>query len=94
MPRQIRIEYPGASDHIMSRGDRREDIFYDDVDRQDFPKTSTEDRQNAVFQVHAYWLMRNHFHLILETPQGNFEWVARATRPYRPATGRTERAKR
>jgi hypothetical protein len=36
MPRQRRVEYPGALYHVMSRGDRREDIFLDDVDRHDF----------------------------------------------------------
>jgi putative transposase len=36
VPRKIRIQYPGAMYHIMSRGDRRENIFLDDVDRQDF----------------------------------------------------------
>ena len=39
MPRRWRVEYPGAMYHVMSRGDRREDIFLDDVDRQDFIKT-------------------------------------------------------
>jgi hypothetical protein len=36
MPRKMRVEYPGAIYHVMSRGDRREDIFLDDIDRQDF----------------------------------------------------------
>jgi putative transposase len=35
MPRAMRVEYPGAIYHVMDRGDRREDIFVDDVDRQD-----------------------------------------------------------
>jgi hypothetical protein len=39
MPRQLRIEYPGAIYHVMSRGNRRQDIYLDDVDRQDFLKT-------------------------------------------------------
>ena len=39
MPRTMRVEYPGAVYHVMDRGDRREDIFVDDVDRQDFLKT-------------------------------------------------------
>jgi putative transposase len=71
VPRQLRIEYPGAIYHVMSRGDRREDIFHDDVDRQDFLKTLAEACQKADFQVHAYCLMRNHFHLVVETPNGN-----------------------
>ncbi len=40
MPRQPRLEYPGALYHVMSRGDQREDIFLSDVDRHDFIKTS------------------------------------------------------
>jgi hypothetical protein len=39
MSRKLRVEYPGAMYHVMSRGDRREDIFLNDVDRQDFIKT-------------------------------------------------------
>ena len=42
MPRQLRIDYPGAVHHVMSRGDRRENIYHDDVDRQDFLKTLAE----------------------------------------------------
>ena len=55
----------------MSRGDRREDIFHDDIDRQDFLKTLAEACQKTGFQIHAYCLMRNHFHLVLETPNAN-----------------------
>jgi len=71
VPRKIRVEYPGAIYHVMSRGDRREDIFFDDVDRQDFLKTVAEACLKADFQVHAYCLMANHFHLVIETPNGN-----------------------
>jgi hypothetical protein len=39
MPRAMRVEYPGAIDHVMDRGDRREDIFVSDVDRQDLQTT-------------------------------------------------------
>src|SRR5439155_20539502 len=42
MPRKLRIQYPGAMYHVMSRGDRREKIFLDDIDRQDFIKTLAE----------------------------------------------------
>jgi REP-associated tyrosine transposase len=38
MPRKLRVEYPGAIYHVMNRGDQREDIFLDDVDRHDFIK--------------------------------------------------------
>jgi len=55
----------------MDRGDRREDIFVDDVDRQDLLKTLAEACQKTDWQVHADCLMRNHFHLVVETPNGN-----------------------
>jgi REP element-mobilizing transposase RayT len=55
----------------MSRGDRQKDIYVDDVDRQDFLKTLAEACQKTGFQVHAYCLMRNHFHLVVETPNAN-----------------------
>src|ERR1044071_4221785 len=57
--------------HVMSRGDRREDIFLDDVDRHDFLKTLAEACQKTSWQGHAYCLMRNHYHLVLETPNAN-----------------------
>jgi putative transposase len=71
MPRKVRVEYPGAIYHIMSRGDRRENIFLDDVDRQDFLKTLAETCQKTGFQMHAYCLMSNHYHLVVETPNAN-----------------------
>ena len=51
MPRKMRIEYPGATYHLMSRGDRREDISLEDVDRQDFIKTLAEASQKTGCQV-------------------------------------------
>src|SRR5437762_4886540 len=71
MPRQLRLEYPGAMYHVMSRGDQRDDIFFDDVDRYDFLKTLAEACQKTDWQVHALCLMGNHYHLVLETPNAN-----------------------
>src|SRR5208283_2776816 len=71
MPRKLRMEYPGAIYHVVNRGDRREDIFKDDLDRQRFLSTLEEACQKTEWQVHAFCLMRNHFHLVIETPQGN-----------------------
>ena len=53
MPRTMRVEYAGASYHVMNRGDRREDIFVDDVDRRDFFKTLAEACQKTGWQVHG-----------------------------------------
>jgi len=47
--------------HVMSRGNRREHIFLDDVDRHDFLKTLAEACQKTAWQVHAYCLMGNHY---------------------------------
>ncbi|MCZ7641115.1 MAG: transposase [Verrucomicrobia bacterium] len=55
----------------MNRGDRREPIFRDDLDRERFVQTLEEACDKAAWQVHAYVLMPNHFHLVLETPQPN-----------------------
>ena len=71
MPRQVRIEFPGAMYHVMARGDRREPIVTDDQDRKTFVRTLGEACERAGFRVHAYVLMSNHYHLLLETPQGN-----------------------
>jgi hypothetical protein len=57
MPRKLRVEYPGAMYHVMSRGDRCERIFLDGTDRQDFVKTLAEGCQKAGWQVHAYCLI-------------------------------------
>lgn len=69
MPRQLRIEYAGAIYHVMNRGDRGEEIFLDDEDRRKFLTTLGEACIKGDWQVHAYCLMKNHFHLVLETPK-------------------------
>ena len=67
----LRMEYEGAIYHVMSRGNRRENIFRDEADRERFLGTLAEACGKTGWQVHAYCLMRNHFHLVLETPQAN-----------------------
>ena len=54
MPRALRIEYPGAIYHVMNRGDRREPIFNDDLDRKRFVATLGEACAKTDWQVHAY----------------------------------------
>jgi REP element-mobilizing transposase RayT len=71
MARKLRVEYGGAMYHVMNRGDRREPIFKDDGDRQRFVETLGEACAKTGWQVHAYVLMPNHFHLVVETPQPN-----------------------
>ncbi len=71
MPRKPRVEYAGALYHVMSRGDRGEEIYRDDADRDLFLKTLGEACVRTGWRVHAYVLMRNHYHLLLETPEAN-----------------------
>ena len=71
VPRKLRVEYPGAIYHVMNRGDRREPIFKDDVDHRRFLETLAEACGKTDWQVLAYCLMPNHFHLVVETPQAN-----------------------
>jgi REP element-mobilizing transposase RayT len=55
----------------MSRGDRREPVFLEDADRRLFLSTLGEACAKTDWQVHAWCLMDNHFHLVVETPQAN-----------------------
>lgn len=71
MARKLRVEYAGAIYHLMNRGDRREPIFRDDRDRETFLATLAQGCRKTGWQVHAYVLMANHFHLVVETPQPN-----------------------
>ena len=71
MARKLRVQYPGAVYHVMSRGNRRERIFVDDQDRRKFLQTLSEACQKTGWQVHAYCLMNNHFHAVVETPEPN-----------------------
>jgi putative transposase len=71
MARGIRIEYAGAFYHVMARGNRRERIFSDNTDRRFFVQTLAEACQRTGWRMHAWVLMRNHYHLMLETPEAN-----------------------
>jgi REP element-mobilizing transposase RayT len=71
MPRKLRFQYPGAMYHLMNRGDRRERIFTDEHDRRRFLQTLGQACEKTGWQVHAYCLMSNHFHLVVETPEAN-----------------------
>lgn len=71
MPRHLRVEYEGAIYHVMNRGDRREPVFIDDTDRARFLETLGEACGKTGWHVHAYCLMGNHFHLVMETPRAN-----------------------
>lgn len=71
MSRPLRIEFAGALYHVTSRGDGREDIYLDDGDRELFLEVLADVVERFNWTVHAYCLMGNHYHLLLETPDGN-----------------------
>jgi putative transposase len=71
MARPLRIEYPGAVYHVTARGNARRDIYRDDDDRRAFLDTLARAVQRMGWRCHAYCLMENHYHLVVETPQGN-----------------------
>ncbi len=71
MSRPLRIEYPGAWYHVMNRGRRREDIFKDEGDYRLFLELLQETAKMWNLKVSAYCLMSNHYHLLVQTPEGN-----------------------
>lgn len=71
MARPLRIEFPGALYHVTSRGDRREDIFADDDDRVLFLEVLGQVVGEFNWLCLAYCLMGNHYHLVVETPDGH-----------------------
>ena len=71
MARPLRIEFPGAIYHVTSRGDRREPIFVDDVDRESLIAVLATGMSRFDAQVLAYCLMGNHYHFVLHTRQAN-----------------------
>ncbi len=77
MARPLRIEYPGAFYHVTSRGNEQKDVFKSQRDREKFLEylESATVRYGAV--VHAYCLMSNHYHLLLQTPAGNLSQIMR-----------------
>ncbi len=71
MARKIRIEFEGALYHVMARGNQGRAIYSDDQDRKLWLETLTEACEKTGWHIHAYVLMGNHYHLLLETPEAN-----------------------
>lgn len=65
------MQYPGAIYHVFDRGDRKEPIFLDPEDRTAFLRTLAETCERTGFLIHSHVLMKNHYHLLLETPEAN-----------------------
>ena len=71
MSRPLRIEFPGGLYHVTSRGDRREAIYLSDADRQYWLELLGQVCTRYNWLCHAYCLMDNHFHIVVETIDGN-----------------------
>jgi len=71
MARPLRIEYAGALYHVTSRGDRREDIYFDDDDREIWLALFARVCSRFNWRCHAWCLMDNHYHIVIETIEGN-----------------------
>ncbi|MSP38279.1 MAG: addiction module toxin RelE [Deltaproteobacteria bacterium] len=71
MARPLRIEFDGALYHVTSRGNDRKAIYKDDADRELFLNTLAQVNERFHWICHAYCLMNNHYHLVIETPDGN-----------------------
>lgn len=71
MARPLRIEYEGAIYHVTSRGNERRKTFFSRRDYEKFLEYIDEAREKFGVIVHCYVLMSNHYHLLIETPEGN-----------------------
>ena len=71
MPRGPRIEYPGAIFHVINRGNYRSDVFGTEGSAKRFVETLQETVQRFEWELGAYVVMRNHFHLAVRTPHPN-----------------------
>jgi REP element-mobilizing transposase RayT len=71
MSRPVRIEFPNALYHVTARGDWREDIVDDDVDRQWFVGALAQVVERFNWLCYAWCLMDNHYHLLIQTPDAN-----------------------
>src|SRR5262245_10943062 len=71
MARRPRVQFRGATYHVMSRGNRKRSIFRDDADRRLFLRVLEKTAERYEIRCYEYSLMGNHYHLVLDTPRGN-----------------------
>ena len=71
MSRPLRITYPGAVFHVTARGNERKDIYYSDADRRLFLRILSWVVRKNNWTCHTYCLMKNHYHLLIQTPDAN-----------------------
>ncbi|MGZ4482283.1 MAG: REP-associated tyrosine transposase [Gaiellales bacterium] len=69
MPRRARVDFEGATHHVMSRGNNRDEIFWSAGDRRLFLSFLERTVSRCHWRCHSYCLMANHYHLVVETPQ-------------------------
>lgn len=77
MARPLRLEFAGALYHVTTRGDGREDVYLSDGDRRLFLDLLANVSERFRWTVHAYCLMSNHYHLLVETPDANLSKAMR-----------------
>ncbi len=77
MPRPLRIEYENAFYHVMNRGRGRSLIFHNEKYYKAFLETLNEVHIRFDCIIHAYCLMGNHYHILLETPHANLSRIMR-----------------
>lgn len=71
MARKLRLEFDGAVYHVLNRGNYRSHVFAEDGARLAFLTCLGEACERAGWQVHAWCVMSNHYHLAIETPEPN-----------------------
>jgi REP element-mobilizing transposase RayT len=71
MARPLRLEFSNALYHVLARGNRRESIYLGEADFADFLSLLAEVSVRFNWLVHAYCLMTNHYHVLVETPDAN-----------------------
>ena len=77
MARALRITFPGAFYHVTSRGNERKAVFKSKRDREKFLEYLESATQRYDALIHAYCMMDNHYHLLLQTPSGNLPQIMR-----------------
>jgi REP element-mobilizing transposase RayT len=96
MARKLRVEFAGACYHVLNRGNYRKDLFGSKGAAESFQQCLAEAATRFGWRVHAYVIMRNHYHLAVETPEPNLSegmkwlqgtWVMRFNR-FRGEVGR------
>ncbi|MCZ6799219.1 MAG: transposase [Nitrospirae bacterium] len=89
MARQLRLEYPGALYHVTARGNGQKRIYLDDTDRRRFLDLLGQEVSQQQWRCYAYCLMGNHYHLLVETPEGRLsEGMRRLNGTYTQAFNR------